>query len=128
MVSTLEINRYFSLTSCCNAIGRSNHDFSPYKGFLWRENEEFMFWSFHPLAYETNNEHLRKPLFQGHTKIVLSIIFGVRRNGMGYLTILGSLKILIVLSGDFLIGYFIRNNFEYILNNFECILNLIELL
>ena len=55
-------------------------------------------------------------------------IFGVQRNGMGYLTILGTLKILIVLSGDFLIGYFIRNNFEYILNNFECILNLIELL
>ena len=55
-------------------------------------------------------------------------IFGVQRNGMGYLTILGTLKILIVISGDFLIRYFIRNNFEYILNNFECILNLIELL
>ena len=55
-------------------------------------------------------------------------IFGVQRNGMGYLTILRTLKILIVLSGDFLIRYFIRNNFEYILNNFECILNLIELL
>ena len=54
-------------------------------------------------------------------------IFRVQRNGMGYLT-LGTLKILIVLSGDFLIGYFIRTNFEYILNNFECILNLIELL
>ena len=46
---------------------------------------------------------------------------------MGYLTILQTLKILIVLSGDFLTGYFIRNNFEYLLNNFECILNLIEL-
>ena len=46
---------------------------------------------------------------------------------MGYLTILGTLKILIVLSGDFLTGYFIRNNFEYLLNNFECILNLSEL-
>ena len=34
------------------------------------------------------------------------------RNGMGYLTILGTLKILLVLRGDFLIGYFIRNNFE----------------
>ena len=55
-------------------------------------------------------------------------IFGVQRNGMGYLTILGTLKILIVISGDFLIRYFIRNNFEYILNNFECILTLIELL
>ena len=47
---------------------------------------------------------------------------------MGYLTILGTLKILIVLREDFLIGYFIRSNCEYILNNFECILNLIELL
>ena len=47
---------------------------------------------------------------------------------MGYLTILRTLKILIVLSGDFLIGYFIPNNFEYISNNFECILNLIKLL
>ena len=46
---------------------------------------------------------------------------------MGYLTILGTLKILIFLSGDFLTGYFIRNDFEYLLNNFECILNLIEL-
>ena len=43
---------------------------------------------------------------------------------MGYLTILGTVKILIVLSGHFLIIYFIRNNFEYILNNF----NFIELL
>ena len=47
---------------------------------------------------------------------------------MGDLTMLRTLKILIVLSGDFLIRYFILNNFEYILNNFECILNLIELL
>ena len=54
--------------------------------------------------------------------------FLVQRNGMGYLTILRTLKILIVLSGDFLIRYFIRNSFEYILNNFGCILNLIELL
>ena len=23
---------------------------SPYQGFLWRENEEVLFWSFHPLA------------------------------------------------------------------------------
>ena len=38
--------------------------------------------------------------------------FRVQMNGMGYLTILGTLKILIVLSGDFLIGYFIRINFE----------------
>ena len=57
-----------------------------------------------------------------------NFIFGVQRNEMGQLTILGTLKILLILSGDFLIGYFIRNNFEYILNNFECILNLIELL
>ena len=37
---------------------------SPYEGFLWRENEESMFWSFHPLADETNNEHLPKPFFK----------------------------------------------------------------
>ena len=38
---------------------------------------------------------------------------------MGYPTMLRTLEILIVLSGHFLIIYFIRNNFEYILNNFE---------
>ena len=27
---------------------------SPYKGFLWRENEEAMFWPFHPLADNEN--------------------------------------------------------------------------
>ena len=48
-------------------------------------------------------------------------IFRVQGNGMGYLTILKTLKTLIVLSGHFLIIYFIRNNFE-------CILNLTELL
>ena len=37
---------------------------SPYKGFLWRENEESTFWSFHPLADKTNNEHLRKPFLK----------------------------------------------------------------
>ena len=39
----------------------------------WRENEESMFWSFHPLADKTNNEHLRKPLFQDYRTIALSI-------------------------------------------------------
>ena len=47
---------------------------------------------------------------------------------MGYLTILRTLTILTVLRVDFLIRYFIQNNFEYILNNFEYILNLIALL
>ena len=37
---------------------------SPYKGFLWRENKESMFWSFHPLADKTNNEHLPKTFFK----------------------------------------------------------------
>ena len=37
---------------------------SPYKGFLWRENEESMFWSFHPLADKTKKEHLTKPFFK----------------------------------------------------------------
>ena len=50
----LEINRYFTLTSYWNTIGHSNNA-SPYEGFLWRENEESMFWSFHPLAHKTNN-------------------------------------------------------------------------
>ena len=52
----LEINRYFALTSYCNTIGQSNYAFS-ISGFLWRENEEAMFWSFHPLADKSNNEH-----------------------------------------------------------------------
>ena len=36
---------------------------SPYQGFLWPENEEAMFWSFHPLAHNTYNEHLPRPFF-----------------------------------------------------------------
>ena len=59
----LEINRYFALTSYCNTIGQANNTFS-ILGFLWRENEEAMFWSFHPLADKTNNEHLPKPFFK----------------------------------------------------------------
>ena len=59
----LEINRYFALTSYHNTIGQSNNAFS-ILGFLWRENEEAMFWSIHPLADETNNEHLPKPFFK----------------------------------------------------------------
>ena len=55
----LEINRYFALMSYCNTIGQSNYAFS-ILGFLWRENEETMFWSFHPLADKTNNEHLQR--------------------------------------------------------------------
>ena len=38
----LEINRYFTFTSYCNTIGKRTVP-SPYKGFLWRENEESMF-------------------------------------------------------------------------------------
>ena len=56
----LEINRYFALTSYCNTIGQSNNAFS-ILGFLWRKNEEAMFWSFHPLADKTNNEQIPKP-------------------------------------------------------------------
>ena len=41
----LEINRYFTLTSYCNTIGQSNNTFS-LSGFLCRENEESIFWSF----------------------------------------------------------------------------------
>ena len=59
----LEINRYFALTLYCNTIGQTNNAFS-ILGFLWRENEEAMFWYFHPLADKTNNEHLPKPFFK----------------------------------------------------------------
>ena len=52
-----------SLTSYCNTMGQSNNAFS-ILGFLWRENEEAMFSSFHPLADETKNEHLPKPFFK----------------------------------------------------------------
>ena len=59
----LEINHYFALTSYCSMIGQSNNVFS-ILGFLWREKEEAMFWSLHPLADKTNNEHLPKPFFK----------------------------------------------------------------
>ena len=63
----LEINRYFALTSYCNTIGQSNNAFS-ILGFSLAgnrtETEESMFWSFHPLADKTNNEHLPKPFFK----------------------------------------------------------------
>ena len=63
----LEINRYFALTSYCNMIGQSNYAFS-LLGFLWRENEEAMFWSFHPLADKSNNENLpRSRSYENHS-------------------------------------------------------------
>ena len=63
----LEINRYFALTSYCNTIGQSNYAFS-ILGFLWRGNEEAMFLSFHPLADESNNEHLpRSRSYENHS-------------------------------------------------------------
>ena len=43
---------------------------SPYKGFLWWENEEAMFWSFYPLVDKTNNEHLPKPFFKVIQKLL----------------------------------------------------------
>ena len=54
----LEINRYFALTSYCNTIGQSRNGFS-ILGFFLGGDEDAMFWSFHPLAEKTNNEHLR---------------------------------------------------------------------
>ena len=59
----LEINRYFALTSYCNTIGQSNNAFS-ILGFSLSGNEEFMLWSFHPLADKRNNENLPKPFFK----------------------------------------------------------------
>ena len=41
--------------------------------FLWRKNEESMFWSFHPLADKTNNEHLSKPLIE--TKVIRKSLY-----------------------------------------------------
>ena len=52
-----------ALTSYCKTIGQSNDAFS-ILGFLWRENKKSMFFSFHPLADETKNEHLPKPFFK----------------------------------------------------------------
>ena len=53
--NVLEINRYSALTSYCDTIDQSINAFS----ILWfsvePENEEYMFWSFHPLADKTNN-------------------------------------------------------------------------
>ena len=62
----LEIKRCFVLTSYCNTIGQSNNALS-ILGFSLAENEESTFWSFHPLAGNTNNEHLPKPLDNTHT-------------------------------------------------------------
>ena len=63
----LEINRYFALTSYCNTIGQLNYAFS-ILGCLWRENEEGMFWSFHPLADKSSNEHLpRSRSYENHS-------------------------------------------------------------
>ena len=36
----------------------------PYIRVFWREKEEAMFWSFHPLTDKTNNEHSPKPFFK----------------------------------------------------------------
>ena len=61
----LEINGYFTLTSYCshcNTIGQLNNAFA-ILGFFRRENEEFMFWSFHPLADKTN-KHVPKPFLK----------------------------------------------------------------
>ena len=59
----LEIKQYYALTSYCNLIGQSKNVFSII-GFIWRENAAAMFWSFHPMADKTNNEHLPKPFFK----------------------------------------------------------------
>ena len=76
----LETNQYFALTSYCNTIGQSNHAFS-ILGFFWRENKEAMFWSFHPLADKTNNEHLPRPFFKVIRKSLYSPIFKLKVEG-----------------------------------------------
>ena len=48
-----------ALTSYCNTISQLIEKcLLQIRGFRWRENEESMFWSFHPLADKTSNEHL----------------------------------------------------------------------
>ena len=74
----LEINRYFALRSYCNTIGQSNYAFS-ILGFLWRENEEAMFWSFHPLADKTNNEHVpRSRSYENHSNVKSTCASGTK--------------------------------------------------
>ena len=53
--NVLEINRYFALTSYCDTIDQSINAFSILGFSVEPENEESMFWSFHPLADKTNN-------------------------------------------------------------------------
>ena len=44
-----------ALTSYCNTISQLIEQcLLQIRGFLWRENEESMFWSFHPLADKTS--------------------------------------------------------------------------
>ena len=80
----LEIKRYFALTSYCNTIGQSNNAFSILE-FLWRESEEAMFWSFHPLADKTNNEHLPKPFFKVTRKSLSRHRTGISRSHTSHL-------------------------------------------
>ena len=79
----LEINRYFALTSYCNTIGQSNYAFS-ILGFLWRENKEAMFWSFHPLADKSNNEHLpRSRSYENHSIVKSTCASGTKEETHG---------------------------------------------
>ena len=74
----LEINRYFALTSYCNTISQSNYAFS-ILWFLWGENEEAMFWSFHPLADKTNNEHVpRSRSYENHSIVKSTCTSGTK--------------------------------------------------
>ena len=48
-------------------------------------NSEAMFWTFHPSADRTNNEHLRKPFFKVIRKSFYSLIFKLKVEGsIGY--------------------------------------------
>ena len=72
-----------ALTSYCNTIGQSNNAFSML-GFLWRENEESMLCSFHPLADKTNNKHLRKPFFKVIRKSLYLSFFTGKTHYVGW--------------------------------------------
>ena len=53
---------------------------SPYQGFLWRENEESMFW---PFIDWLINEHLPKPFF----KVIRKSLYCVYTLGTRYVTV-----------------------------------------
>ena len=71
----LETNGYFALMSYCNTIGQSNNAFY-ILGFLAGKRRGYLLIFSSIRADKTNNDHLPKPFFQGHTKIALTNLKG----------------------------------------------------